>query len=474
MNENLIKLFSAWCQEKPNKITPLPISGSSRKYYRIRSDKVSAIGVENSDHKENVAYIEFSKHFLKNRLNVPRIWEVDYDNDTYLVEDLGDKTLYSELEKFRIDNQFPEKMIGYYEKILDILPDFQIGSVKDFPFRYCYPRSEFDAQSMRWDLSYFKYYFLKLAGIEFDEQALEDDFHKFTEYLLTAQADYFMYRDFQSRNIMIRDEELFFIDFQGGRKGALQYDVASLLYDAKADIPENVRENLLNRYIENLKSYTKVDKDTFVGLYYGFVLIRILQAMGAYGFRGFYEKKAHFLASIPLALNNLKNLLPKLNLPFDMPELLTALNKLSQSAKLYELGETRKKLNIHINSFSYKRGIPVDETGNGGGFVFDCRALNNPGRYEKYKKLTGKDLEVIEYLENEKNVKTFKEHISSIADMSVKNYIQREFTDLMINFGCTGGQHRSVYMAEYLNDYLKNKYNVNIKLRHREMEMKNL
>jgi len=263
---------------------------------------------------------------------------------------------------------------------------------------------------MMWDLNYFKYYFLKLAQIPFEEQALEDDYQKFTDYLLQADQNYFLYRDFQSRNIMVKDEQVYFIDYQGGRKGALQYDLASLLYDAKAEIPQAKREELYTYYIGQLKKHINVDEAEFKKFFQGYVLIRIMQAMGAYGFRGFYEKKAHFLASIPFALENLSNVLAKLDLPIELPTLIPVLEKLVKSEKLRQIGVNRKKLIVSVNSFSYKRGIPVDESGHGGGFAFDCRALHNPGRYEEYKQLTGKDLKVIEFLDKEEDVKLFLEN----------------------------------------------------------------
>ncbi len=472
MNESLISLYIKWSGENPYKITPLPLSGSNRKYYRIKSQNNIAIGVENKDRKENIAFIEFTKHFLKKGIKVPELYDVDLENDVYLLQDLGETTLFSYLTEKRKSGIFPAKLKNIYKKILKQLPEIQIKASQGLPYVYCYPRSEFDKQSMMWDLSYFKYYFLKLGQVEFDEQALEDDFRTFTDYLLTADRNYFLYRDFQSRNIMLKDEQIYFIDYQGGRKGALQYDVASLLYDAKASIPNDIRDELLDYYISVLENYISVDKQRFKTHYYGYVMIRIMQAMGAYGFRGFYEKKAHFLASIPYALQNMKEILAKVQLPVKLPTLMSVLNQMVNSEKLLEIGKERKKLTISVNSFSYKRGIPVDETGHGGGFVFDCRALNNPGRYEQYKDLTGKDLKVIEFLNKEETVHDFIKNVKGIVDISVENYLNREFSNLMINFGCTGGQHRSVYMAEYFANYLKNKYNVKVVLRHREQEMK--
>jgi aminoglycoside/choline kinase family phosphotransferase len=472
IKETLVKLFTEWAGEKPFKITPLPQSGSNRKYFRIRSVQKTAIGVDSSDYKENLAYVEFTKHFLSNGLNVPHIYSMDLVNGVYILEDLGDTTLFAYLTEKKTEGKFPAKLKSIYKNVLEHLPEFQIKAAEKFPYEYCYPRSEFDRQSMKWDLSYFKYYFLKLAQIDFDEQALEDDFQAFTDFLLKAPRDYFLYRDFQSRNIMISNDKLYFIDFQGGRKGALQYDVASLLYDAKAGIPVEIREELLEHYIQNLKKYFSIDPAEFKSLYYGYVLIRIMQAMGAYGFRGFYEKKAHFLASIPYALQNMKEVLSFLELPMKLPTLIPVLKKLTESQRLMEIGTSRNKLKVSINSFSYKRGIPVDETGHGGGFAFDCRALENPGRYEQYKKHNGKDLRVIEFLKKDEDVQRFITNVTQIIDISIENYLKREFNNLMINFGCTGGQHRSVFMAEYFAEYVRNKYNVNVALRHRELEMK--
>lgn len=472
MNESLISIFIKWSGENPYKVTPLPQSGSSRKYFRIKSLNFTAIGVENTDLKENIAFLEFTRHFLKNGLNVPKIFTEDLENNVYLLEDLGDITLFAYLTDKRSNGKFPAKLKSVYKKVLNVLPEFQVKSSVGFPYQYCYPRSEFDKQSMMWDLSYFKYYFLKLAQIDFEEQALEDDFQKFTDFLLTAEKDYFLYRDFQSRNIMLKDEEIYFIDYQGGRRGALQYDLASLLYDAKAAIPDEIREELLDYYIKVLKKHIDLNEEKFKTYFFGYVLIRIMQAMGAYGFRGFYEKKAHFLASIPYAVKNMKGILDIIKLPIEIPTLMSVLNNLVNSDKLREIGDERKKLTVVINSFSYKRGIPIDESGHGGGFAFDCRALNNPGRYEQYKKLTGKDLKVIEFLNKEENVHKFIENVKGIVEISIENYLHRNFSNLTINFGCTGGQHRSVFMAEYFANYLKDKYNVKVVVRHREQEMK--
>ena len=386
---------------------------------------------------------------------------------------MGDETLFSIISKVRKDENFPQELISYYKKVIEQLPQFQVKAGKDLDYSVCYPRSAFDEQSMMWDLNYFKYYFLKLARVQFGEQNLEDDFRRLCDFLLQADDEYFLYRDFQSRNIMIFKNEPYFIDYQGGRKGALQYDLASLLHDAKANIPQQVREELLQHYIEVVNNILPVNEKEFIKYYYGFVLIRILQAMGAYGYRGFYERKEHFLQSIPYALKNLKWILENNYFPVRLKSLFTVLSQLIESKELkkYEKNKSTNTLTVTINSFSYFKGIPEDETGNGGGFVFDCRGINNPGREEQFRLLTGKDKEVIEFLQTKSEVGKFLEDVYSLVDHSVNNYIERMFTNLVVNFGCTGGQHRSVYCAEQLAKHLKEKYNIKVIVNHKELNL---
>lgn len=473
MNEEpLVLLFEQWSKEKVLKITPLAKSGSDRSYYRFVSENKAALGVYNPDPRENLAFIEFSKVFIKNGVRVPKIYAEDTSNHIYLIEDLGDTTLFAFLSKEKEKTAFTPKLRNMYQRVIEQLPIIQTQASKGLDFSLCYPRSKFDKQSMLWDLNYFKYYFLKLAGLNFDEQALEDDFRRLISFLLEADSEYFLYRDFQSRNIMIHDDDIYFIDYQGGRKGALQYDLASLLYDAKAAIPQKDRNELLDYYIFQLKKHQDVDEKSFRAYFDGFVIIRILQAMGAYGFRGFYEKKAHFLASIPYAQENLLYVLNNNNIPLKLDTLWPLLKEIGASEKLRNIAKPKVKLKIQINSFSYKRGIPLDESGNGGGYAFDCRALPNPGRYDEYKSLTGRDLSVIEFLEKEESVHFFFDHVKQIVGQSVETYLKRNFESLCVNFGCTGGQHRSVFLAEKLSVYLKEHYNVSVVLRHREQEMK--
>ena len=470
--QQLTHLFEDWARENVKQIIQLPPSGSYREYYRMRGDKTTVIGAFNPDRKENIAFLDFSRHFRQKGLAVPLIYLEDLDRNMYLLEDLGDTTLFSYLMDTRKNGIFPNEVLNVYKRALEELPRFQVYAGEDLNYQVCYPRASFDKQSMLWDLNYFKYYFLKLAKVAFDEQELEDDFQTFTDYLLQTDCQYFLYRDFQSRNIMLYQNQPYFIDYQGGRRGALQYDVASLLYDAKADLPYHVRRELLDHYIVALSAFILLDEKSFLAYYYGYALIRLMQAMGSFGFRGFYEKKEHFLQSIPYAVKNLEWLLETVRLPIKVPMLINALNQVVDSEALKNLGTAVSALTIRINSFSYRRGIPVDETGNGGGFVFDCRALQNPGRYDEYKGFSGQDAAVIEFFRREPDVESFLHNVYALVDRSVENYQQRNFLNFMVSFGCTGGQHRSVYCAEQLAQHLRRKFEVKVVVRHFELEMK--
>lgn len=467
--KQLTDLFEIWANEKVISINKLPASGSYRSYYRISGKSMKCLGVYNNDLKENIAFIEFSAHFLKNGLKVPEIFAQNLDENIYLIEDFGDDTLFNKIQEIKNSNIENNEIIKLYKKVLTELPKFQIIAGKHLNYDLCYPRKHFDKQSMMWDLNYFKYYFLKLAQIPFDEQILEEDFELFTDFLLETDTNYFMYRDFQSRNIMIYNNEPYFIDYQGGRKGSLQYDIASLLFDAKADLSPEIRLELLDFYLNELKKYINVDINKFHSYFYGYVIIRILQAMGAYGFRGFYENKPHFLQSIPYAIRNLNYILENINLPIKTKTLFNTLSKLSESKRIKEIINIQK-LKISINSFSFKKQHPVDKTENGGGFVFDCRALPNPGRLEIYKQKNGKDIEVIEFLESEQSVNLFIDNVLKILSISIENYIERGFENLMINFGCTGGQHRSVYCAEKIAILIYKKYNIICNINHLEQD----
>ena len=303
-----------------------------------------------------------------------------------------------------------------------------------------------------------------------NERALENDFNAFTDFLLEAPRDYFLYRDFQSRNIMLRDGLPYFVDYQGGRKGALQYDIASLLFDAKADLPPDLREHLLYDYLRALATFVPVDREDFLRYYYPYVYVRIMQALGAYGYRGFFERRAHFLQSVPYALKNIRWLLHNVQLPIELPTLLGAFQSMLASEKLLGLAAEANNLVVRIFSFSFHHELPKDETGNGGGFIFDGRGLPNPGREERFKSLTGMDAPVMDYLHQQESVHQFLASVFTLIDATVENYHERGFKNLMVGFGCTGGQHRSVYLAEQLVRHLRGRSGMEVVVRHLELE----
>ncbi len=467
----LKQLFEQHFHTPVEQIQPLQgqLSASGRMILRLSDEHHSAIGILHDVREENVAFLEFSRHFRKLNLPVPDIYAEDLAHGAYLEEDLGNTTLFEFVTEHRAGDRIAPEAIEAYRKVVAVLPRFQIDGGRNLNYKVCYPRASFDRQSIAWDLNYFKYYFLRLAGIPFNEQALEDDFGRLTRFVLGASREYFLYRDFQSRNVMLRDGEPFFLDYQGGRKGALQYDIASLLYDAKADLPPEVREQLLECYLDALKSFASVDRDEFMRYYYPYVYVRIMQALGAYGFRGFYERKTHFLQSVPYALKNLRWLLHHAELPF-APSLMRAFRGVLASEKLQGLTSEAEALVVRVFSFSYHRGLPKDESGNGGGFVFDARGLPNPGREEHFKTLTGRDAPVIDYLNQQESVHQFLASVMSLVDASVSQYQRRGFKNLMVSFGCTGGQHRSVYLAEQLAKRLRTTNGLEAVVQHLELE----
>ncbi len=468
----LKELFERHFHSPVERVQPLQglLGGSGRNIIRLASDKFSAIGILYGVREENVAFLEFSRHFRRHGLPVPEVYAEDLDRGAYLEADLGDTTLFDFLSQNRTGDDIAPKVVEAYGKVVAALPRFQIEAGRDLNYKVCYPRASFDRQSIAWDLNYFKYYFLRLAGIPFNEQALENDFGRLMKFLLSASRDYFLYRDFQSRNVMWRYGNPFFLDYQGGRKGALQYDIASLLYDAKADLPPELRQQLLDHYLDELAGFIPLEREVFMQHFYAFVYVRMMQALGAYGFRGFYERKAHFLQSVPYALKNLRWLLHNVELPIALPTLMDSFQSMLGSDKLQSLAPGTGNIAVRIFSFSFHRGVVKDETGHGGGFVFDARSLPNPGREERFKTLTGKDAPVIEYLNQQESVHQFLSNVMSLVDASVSEYQRRGFKSLMVSFGCTGGQHRSVYLAEQLAKRLRGRSGVEVVVRHRELE----
>ncbi|MDR3652479.1 MAG: RNase adapter RapZ [Paludibacter sp.] len=461
-------LFQQYTHEKPLSITELSASGSNRRYFRLTGENISLIGVEGTSVDENLAFIEIANNFYKHGLPVPRVLGQTPDHRFYIQDDLGDTLLFDAVAEGRKTGVFCEPEKELLRKTMRKLPAVQVLGAQGLDFSVCYPQPEFNERSILWDLNYFKYCFLKATGLDFQENLLEDDFSKLSEILMRSRTNTFMYRDFQSRNVMIKDGEPYFIDFQGGRRGPIYYDVASFLWQAKAQYNAELREELLQIYLDALKKLMPIDEVEFREQLKHFVLFRTLQVLGAYGFRGYFEKKPHFLQSIPFAIENLRALLGDHHSQY--PYLLKVLKEMTALEQFREV-EIHKPLVVKVYSFSYKKGIPQDNSGNGGGFVFDCRAVNNPGKYERYQSLTGLDKSVIQFLEEDGEILTFLGHAFELMDASVKRYMDRGFTHLMISFGCTGGRHRSVYSAQKAAEHISSTFGVEVQLVHREQNI---
>lgn len=465
---NIKKLFESLKGVLPERIEKLPQSGSDRVYFRIHHKHETFIATYNLNVKENLTFISFSRHFKSLQLPVPEIFCANEDQTIYLQEDLGTVSLLNQLEV----NDHDAYVYELFQKSLKSLAAIQVKGDKGLNYDWCLTAKEFGKQAILSDLLYFKYYFLDTLRLPYDKQAMMDDFEALSTYLTKTEHKYFLFRDFQSRNIIINNNEVHFIDYQGGMKGALQYDVASLLWQAKAELSEKWKDRLLEYYMDQVDALLDkpVDRITFESQYYGYVLIRLLQVLGAYGFRGLFERKAHFLSSIPLALRNLKFFIEHKRVGIVTPELDRML-KMMISDEIIEKftapqASESTPLAVKVNSFSYRKGIPADESDNGGGFVFDMRGIFNPGRFDEYKQLSGKDKPVQDFLEQRTNMNTFLNSVWDLVDITVEEYLKRGFSRLMINFGCTGGQHRSVYAAEQTARHLRNKYKLQVELNH--------
>ncbi|MBS1666841.1 MAG: phosphotransferase [Bacteroidetes bacterium] len=473
--EAIKKLFASFSQAPIISVTKIPQSGSIRIYFRIITENNSFIATYGDNVKENQAFIYFSTEFKKKNCPVPEIYVVNEDQTIYIQEDFGDISLLNKLEELG----FVDEVYRLFQKSIQALAHLQISGDQDLDYNHCITSKEFGKQAILSDLLYFKYYFWDALQLPYDKEKLLNDFEQFSEYLSEADYKYFMFRDFQSRNILVENDEIHFIDYQGGMKGAVQYDLASMLWQAKANLPDEWKNNLLDYYIDCVEKNLnkKIDRVLFVNRYHGYVLIRLMQVLGAYGFRGLFERKAHFLTSIPLGLRNLKWFLQHKTTGLHLPEFERILHIITQDeiiCRFEPLKATAETpLVVHINSFSYRRGIPKDPSESGGGFVFDCRGILNPGRIEEYKSQTGRDKGVKDYLEQQTKMPAFLNSIFDIVDITVEDYIKRNFTSLMVNFGCTGGQHRSVYAADALARHMRNKFNVKIELHHIEQESKN-
>lgn len=474
MKERIIGLFEEHFGQRPDIIIDLPADGSTRQYFRlIRGEEETAIGAIGPDSEENRAFISFARAFRSAGLPVPEIYAEDLDAGVWLEEDLGDTTLFKALSAARVgcgEEQFPADIEQLYRRVLSVLARFQVLGHRVIDYDLAYPRKAFDEQSIRWDLNYFKYHFLKLAHVPFNEQRLEDDFSRLTAHLLEADSDYFLYRDFQSRNVMVREGEPWFVDFQGGRKGAPHYDVASLLYDAKANVPPAVRAALLEHYLDALGEFVDVDRRDFRRRLVGFVLVRLMQAMGAYGYRGFFERKRRFLESVPHAARNLDHLLSA-GLPLALPELEQVFRHIA-NRWMHPVPrlEAQCVLKVLVQSFSFRDGYPPDAEGHGGGFVFDCRSLPNPHWEPELRDLTGENDAVAEYLERSPSVQEYTDSVNAIVEAQVEAYVARGYSSLTVSFGCTGGRHRSVFMASKLARHLSQRHpEIGVTLRHRNI-----
>lgn len=473
--ESISSLYKKWKGTDPGSIDLLPQSGSERRYFRLHDNKGSVIGTYGANIKENETFIYFSDHFKKKQLAVPQILAISEDKQFYLQEDFGDVSLLNHLES----KGFTDEVYELFKKSLVALAQLQVKGDEGLNYNKCLTNKEFGKQAIMADLLYFKYYFLDALRKPYDKQKLIDDFEALSNYLTHTEYKYFMFRDFQSRNIMVtEDNNVHFIDYQGGMKGAPQYDVASMLWQARANLPDKWKYDLLEDYIDAFENTIgeSVNRNIFQSQYNGYVLIRLLQVLGAYGFRGLFERKAQFLTSIPLALRNLKEFFDHQRLGISVPEFRKVLDMCVADEIIQQFTPTqateKTPLLIKVHSFSYRREIPADNSGNGGGFVFDCRGILNPGRVESMKTQTGRDKEVKDFLEQQTKMPEFLNSVFDIVDITVEEYIKRDFESLMISFGCTGGQHRSVYAADAMARHLRNKFKVKIELLHIEQEAK--
>ena len=504
--DKLLELYKQWKGAEPANIQQLPGGGSNRTYFRLTDlDGQSVIGVIGTSRDEDHAFIYLTEHFTKRKLPVPQILAASNDELRYIQTDLGSISLFDAIRGGReAGGRYTLKEQELLKRTIRELPNIQIRGARELDFSNCYPQAEFDVDSVLFDLNYFKYCFLKATELDFHELKLEADFRLFAKDLTNDSyelGDCFLYRDFQARNVMLdHDGNPYFIDYQGGRKGPYYYDLASFLWQASAKYPHKLRRELVYEYYNSLKNYTEVPPSRhFANRLSLFVLFRTLQVLGAYGFRGYFEQKKHFVESIPPAIQNLRELL---DTTFHYPYLMDVLRRLTELPQFQQIetiasradGYKTTDLNpykahpqdgpatfskydaqgplvVRVFSFSFTKGIPEDESGNGGGYVFDCRSTHNPGRYEPYKKLTGLDEPVIRFLEDDGEILMFLDSVYKLADAHVRRYIQRGFTSLMFCFGCTGGQHRSVYSAQHLAEHIHTKFGIEVRVFHREQNI---
>lgn len=489
--QRLIDLFTETFGAVPTKVEKLPASGSNRQYYRLTGrvsfvDNTTAttdatgttIGCIGMSVEENAAFYSLAQLFAARHLPVPTVYAISDDQTCYLQQDLGGRSLFDFLKSGRESGgAYDEVQKAMLHVVMTDLVQFQMKGASDYVYEHCYPQKYFDERTVQFDLNYFKYNYLKLTGVEFNEMQLEDDFDRLRADLLSVEEQGFMYRDFQARNVMLLEGRPYYIDFQGGRRGPIYYDVASFLWQASAHYPDELKEELIDTYLTDLQQYICIDREHFMQRLRLFVFFRTLQVLGAYGFRGLWEKKQHFINSIPAALQNAQQCVEwgtADRYPYLKQVVQSLMSHNSQPSTVQRSTfNVQRNLIVRIFSFSYKslQGIPQDESGNGGGYVFDCRSTNNPGRYAEYKQLTGLDQPVIDFLERDGEILTFLESVYRLADFHVQRYLDRGFTSLMFSFGCTGGQHRSVYSAQHLAEHLHQKFGIEVHLCHREQHI---
>jgi aminoglycoside/choline kinase family phosphotransferase len=499
--QQLTELYKKWHGTEPVVTEHLPESGSNRAYYRMFDVYGrSVVGCIGTSRDENHAFVYLARHFTRRKLPVPEILAVGDDELRYLQTDLGSVSLFDAIRGGReAGGRYTLKEQELLRRTIRELPNVQFRGARGLDFSNCYPQPAFDVEGVLFDLNYFKYCFLKATELDFHELKLEADFRLLAKDLTAESSESFLYRDFQARNVMVTTGGIAFIDFQGGRRGPFYYDLASFLWQASARYPDRLRRELVDEYYTAAQQFTEMPKrEHFDRRLRLFVLFRTLQVLGAYGFRGYFEQKRHFIESIPPAIQNLRELLATDGFPYPyLSDLLRRLTELPQFARIEQAAQSRADgykttnnnpykahpndgpatfskydgkgpLVVRVFSFSYRKGIPDDESGNGGGYVFDCRSTHNPGRYEPYKQLTGLDEPVIRFLEDDGEILTFLDSVYRLADAHVERYLQRGFTSLMFSFGCTGGQHRSVYSAQHLAEHIHQKYGVEVRICHRE------
>ena len=517
--QQLTELFRKTYHAEPLCTKQIAKAGSNRVYVRLWLDECkTVVGVIGQSKAENDCFVYLSRHFEEKHLPVPHVIAVSEDGMRYLQTDLGSIALYDALKPSREnDYRYTEQDAALLEKTIRLLPHFQVLGNAGLDYTHCLHPEPFDKMTVFFDLNYFKYCFLKPLDHHFDERRLERDFERLAADIMEHSQIGFLYRDFQARNVMLADgKEPCFIDFQGGFQGPLQYDLVSFLWQASSKFPDKLRKHLIDCYLDELRKLQDVDTEKFLLQLDYFILFRMLQVLGAYGLRGFFERKQYFLNSIPHALNNIQQLYRRnpvmaekyaylsevvdeiVSLPrweqqqaeaqnHQYSELIQQPSAQTQqpSAKTHQPSaqthqpsvskyENQGALTVTVMSFSYKKGIPDDPSGNGGGYVFDCRSTHNPGRYEAYKNKTGLDSEVIDFLEKDGEILDFLSHVRPLCEHHVERFIKRGFTHLMICFGCTGGQHRSVYSAQHIAEHLHHKYNIRVRLVHREQGLENV